>query len=107
MESIGDFLKGFNITGPEEKTKGEHTPTHTLAIELSKFYNEPKKVGFWLGIIKRFGYQPVLLKWKSMIDSTAPRSPGLMIFYLKRDRDQRKKNGETKKRSTDNGDGKV
>ena len=100
VQGMGSLMSRFKPV-KNEKKKGIHTPAHELAVELATFYSEPKKVGFWLGVIKRFGIEGVRVQWKGMADSRAPNSAGLLLFMLKKKRD------EYIKRNASNADGEV
>lgn len=53
MQSLMDLLKAAP-KGPEKKTR-IYTQAQALAEEISKYFNEPKKFGMYIGIIHRVG----------------------------------------------------
>lgn len=99
--SIGGLMQKKWIPPKKKKIKGVYTPAQELAVELANYYGEPKRVGFWLGIIKRYGIETVRVQWKGMADSRDPKGVGLLLFMLK------KKKAEYEKRNTSVSDGKV
>ncbi len=72
----------------ERLEEGMHKKVATreqeLALGLAKFYREPHMVGFWCGIIKRYGHDYVEYRWKQMADSIAPNSPRYLVYEIKK-----------------------
>lgn len=99
--NIGGLIQKKWTPPKKEKIKGVYTPAQELAVEMASYYNEPKRVGFWLGIIKSYGIDTVRVQWKGMADSRDPKGVGLLLFMLK------KKKSEYEKRNTRVHDGKV
>lgn len=51
MEGLGDILK----KRAQPTNKRLHSEMHVLADEMSAYFNERKKFGMYLGVIKRLG----------------------------------------------------
>ena len=52
MEGLGDILKNRASTAANKRL---HSEAHVLADEMSAYFNERKKFGMYLGVIKRLG----------------------------------------------------
>jgi len=52
MDEISDLLKK---SAKKPENKRIHSQAHALADEISSFFNEKKRFGMYLGIIKRIG----------------------------------------------------
>lgn len=92
---MGDMLKNRLQKKPlEKKVVRIHTEAHDLAEQISKAFNEPKKFGMWLGIIKKHGVRKVYQAWAEVRQSKSTRPVLLLMWKLSKKADDLKRNSE-------------
>ncbi len=80
MEGLGDILKKRAGTGANKRL---HSEAHVLADEMSAYFNERKKFGMYLGVIKRLGIpkaRSIFAELKS--ESAGVGSPRKLFMWL-------------------------
>ena len=79
MEGLGDLLKKRTPTA----NKRLHSEAHVLADEMSAYFNERKKFGMYLGVIKRLGLakaRGIFAEIKS--EASSVQSPRKLFMWL-------------------------
>ena len=86
----------------KESSERKLSRLQELALDLAERFNEPKKISFWMGIVKRFGVDTVYMTFQGMRDGKAPNSPALLIYLLKKNygiKKEKKADGNTSNNS--------
>ena len=82
MDDISNLIKK-SIKRPENKRI--HSEAHALADEISTFFNEKKKFGMYLGVIKRIGIPRAREHFSSIrSDRGKLKNPQKLFMWLSR-----------------------
>ena len=82
MEGLGDLIKKKKAAKPNPRL---HSEAHVLAEEMSVFFNEKKKFGMYLGVIKRLGVPKARAIFAQITSGdTEANSPRKLFMWLAR-----------------------
>lgn len=80
---IGELLGGLLDDLQVAKKNRVTTPEQELALEIATFFDEQKKIGMWMKIVKKHGHNLVRREWKGLSDYPKPYTGKLLVWKLK------------------------